>query len=103
MGCALRPSPQTAALYLERVRDLRFPVRHSRTSQVHPLFGELVQEVWGLEDEDTALQTVRAALGCEEVELMVEGNYRPPGQYPFNQFTLVISKEGVPLMGFFGE
>lgn len=103
MGSALRPSPQTAALYLERLKDFRFAVNHTKASTVHPLFGELVQEDWSLEDEETALQQVRTALDWEEVELMIEGWYRPPGQYPFNRFTLVISTEGVPVMGFFGE
>lgn len=98
----LLPSPRTAETYFERIKGHRFPVQCKLTHYNHMSTGMYTVETCLFDDDEAALETVRQVLDWDDLELMVEGDYRPPGQYSFNRYTLVVSREGVPVHGFFG-
>lgn len=52
--------------------------------------------------EPAALAFVRETTGCGDVEFVFEGDFRPPGQRPFDRLTVVLGDDGAVLRAFLG-
>lgn len=80
-----------------------FPMVYKFDEYDHPTIGVLVSEEYLLEDEEAALQQVRDITGVWDVDIWVEGTFRPMGEYPFSRLTVRVSIDGKVLNTFFGN
>lgn len=92
-----RPTPPSAEHLLNKLKGLRFDVEPYLINH-----GDWFEEGTTVVNEEVVLQTIRQQTGVEFVAVMVEGDYRPPGLYPFSRLTVVLSLEGEVVRTFFG-
>lgn len=97
MNARIRPVPPPAEELLAKLKGQRFDVQ-VRRHQHETWFEEGAAVV----NEEAALETIRRLTGFDFVAVMVDGDYRPPGLYPFSRLTVVLSLEGEVVRTFFG-
>lgn len=102
MNIRIHVAPPSADKLLEMLKDRRFEVVVKVHHRTHPRLGAYTEEERRLVDEEGSLHAIRQVTGCSDVEVMIDGDYRPPGQYPFSRLTVVLNHSGAAIRAFFG-
>lgn len=102
MTSRIIPSPAGAERLLQKLKGLQFNVVGSLENHAGGPQGAWTREAHHLDDADAAREALRRACGWSDLEVMVDGDFMPPGEYPLSRLTVVVSREGVPIRAFFG-
>lgn len=93
----VRPLSRSPEVLLGRLQGFSFPAHiavHKRTDSRHRTWTEVVRR---LEDEDAALAAIRLATGYSDVEVLFEGEFLPPGEYPRFRLFVMLNDTGTPV------